>query len=65
MFPITEVYLDHIHTKNGNPVPVKHTLQQETKTKLKQLLHLIRSGRKAVFTDVQRLEQLMASSHSG
>jgi hypothetical protein len=26
MFPITEEYLDHIHTKNGNPVPVKYTL---------------------------------------
>lgn len=28
MFPVTEKYIDHIHTKNGNPVPVKRELQR-------------------------------------
>lgn len=24
MFPVRDYYLDHIHTRNNNPVPVKH-----------------------------------------
>jgi hypothetical protein len=59
MFPIIEAYLDHIHTKNGNPVPVKHSLQQDILTRMKQLLGLIAHGRKPVFTDTQRLVRLM------
>ena len=33
MFPITEKYLDHIHTRNNNPVPVKYAIQTEIRTK--------------------------------
>lgn len=59
MFPITEKYLDHIHTKNGNPVPVKHSIAQKVRTNLQQLRHLIYRGKKVVFPDVNRLENLM------
>ena len=59
MFPITEQYLDHIHTRNGNPVPVNYTLAQEVKSNLQQLRQLIYRGKKVVFTDVKRLEKLM------
>lgn len=59
MFPITEKYLDHVHTRNGNPVPVKHSIAQEVRTNLQQLRQLIYRGKKVVFPDVQRLENLM------
>lgn len=59
LFPITEQYLDHIHTRNGNPVPVNYALAQEVKSNLQQLRQLIYRGKKVVFPDVKRLERLM------
>ena len=32
MFPIRDYYLDHIHTRNNNPVPVKHSIHREVTT---------------------------------
>ena len=59
MFPITKKYLDHIHTRNGNPVPVKHSISQEVKSNLQQLRQLIYRGKNVVFPDIKRLEQIM------
>lgn len=59
MFPITEKYLDHIHTRNNNPVPVKHALQTEVSKKMKRILHLHARGKKIVFPDISKLENLM------
>ena len=59
MFPITEKYLDHIHTRNGNPVPVKFSLAQEVRSNMQQLRQLINRGRQVVFPDIRRLEKLM------
>lgn len=59
MFPITEKYLDHLHTRNGNPVPVKHSLAQEVRSNMQQLLQLIYKGKKVVFPDVNKLKHLM------
>lgn len=59
MFPILPKYLDHIHTRNGNPVPVKHSIQLEVKSKLKQVRRLTARGIKIVFPDILRLEKLM------
>lgn len=59
MFPITEKYLDHIHTRNGNPVPVKHSIAQEVRTNMQKLRQLIYRGKQVVFPDVRRLEKLM------
>lgn len=59
MFPITAEYLDHIHTRNHNPVPVKYALQAEIRTKMKRILQLHVRGKKIVFTDISRLENLM------
>lgn len=59
MFPITEKYLDHIHTRNGNPVPVKYIIAQEVRSNMQRLRQLINRGKKVVFPDVQRLEKLM------
>lgn len=59
MFPITEKYLDHIHTRNGNPVPVKYSVQKIIKSHVQQARLLISKGKKVVFPDVNKLEQLM------
>lgn len=59
MFPITEQYLDHIHTRNNNPVPVKYSIQTEITTKMKRILQLHARGKKIVFPDISRLESLM------
>ena len=59
MFPITSQYLDHIHTRNGNPVPVNYSLAKEVKRNVQQLRILISRGKKVVFPDVKRLESLM------
>lgn len=59
MFPITEKYLDHIHTRNNNPVPVKYSIQTEICTKMKRILQLHARGKKIVFPDISKLERLM------
>lgn len=59
MFPVTEYYLDHIHTRNNNPVPVKHSIHKEVSANMKRLLQLHARGKKVVFPDITRLEQLM------
>lgn len=59
MFPITEYYLDHIHTRNNNPVPVKHSIHRAVNTNMKQIRQLLARGKKIVFPDIARLEQIM------
>ena len=59
MFPIKEEYIDHIHTKNGNPVPISFKLQAEIKKNMKTLLALNARGIKVTFTDINRLMSLL------
>lgn len=59
MFPITEKYLDHIHTRNGNPVPVKKSIQEEVKSRMQKARRLVLRGNNVVFPDIRKLENLM------
>lgn len=59
MFPITEKYINHIHTRNGNPVPVTVSLQKQIEKNVQEVKILIDKGKKVVFPDVQRLEKIM------
>ena len=59
MFPITEYYLNHIHTRNGNPVPVSFSVHQKITVNMKIIKQLLMRGKKIVFPDVLRLEKLM------
>ena len=59
MFPIREYYLDHIHTRNNNPVPVKYSIHKEVSTNMKRLRQLHSRGKKVVFSDISRLEKIM------
>jgi len=65
MFPITEQYIDHIHTKNGNPVPIKHSIQQTVRSNMGQLRQLVDRGARVVFPDIKRLEWLMIDELQG
>jgi hypothetical protein len=58
MFPVTVDYIDHIHTRNGNPVPVKKELQRVIRKNVKSLLVLNNKGIKVTFTDINKLQQL-------
>ena len=59
MFPIRDYYLDHIHTRNNNPIPVKHSIHKEVTTRMKKIRQLHSRGKKVVFPDIDRLEQIM------
>ncbi len=59
MFPVTKEYIDHIHTKNGNPVPVKKELQKIIEKSVKSFLTMNAKGLKVTFTDITRLEKMM------
>ena len=59
MFPVREYYLDHIHTRNNNPVPVKHSIHKEVSTNMKRIRQLHARGKKVVFPNITRLEQIM------
>ncbi len=59
MFPIIDKYLDHIHTRNGNPVPVKESVKAEVKSRMQKARQLVSRGKKVVFPDIIRLEKLM------
>ena len=65
MFPITDYYLDHIHTRNNNPVPVKHFIHKEVSTRMKKIRLLHSRGKKVVFSDIDRLEKIMLDELKG
>ncbi len=44
ILPIRAYYLDHIHTRNNNPVPVKHSIHKEASTNMKRLRQLHAKG---------------------
>ena len=59
LIKLTHENLDHIHTRNNNPVPVKYSIQTEISTKIKRILQLHARGKKIVFPDISKLEHLM------
>ncbi len=59
MFPITERYIDHIHTIEGRAVPIPDDIQRIIRQNMKRIFTLHRKGRRLVYPDIDRLEQLM------
>lgn len=55
MFPITLKYIDHVHTKNGNPVPVNKKLQDIIRKNTKSFIAISEKGIKVTFTDIIKL----------
>ncbi len=50
MFPITLKYIDHVHTTNGNPVPVNKKLQDIIRKNTKSFIAISEKGIKVTFT---------------
>ena len=59
MFPITNEYIDHIHTIGGVPVPLDKSVRQKVTQGFKECRRLHGRGVKVIFTDIDRLEKLM------
>ena len=64
MFPITEYYLDHLHTKKGNPVPVHTDIQKIIKSNMQAIMRLISRNKFIVFPDVKRIERIIMSEEA-
>ncbi len=60
-FPITEDYLDHIHTLQGNPLTLHATTAKTVVDCLNNNLMLNKRGVKLFFADIDRLFQLMVN----
>ena len=63
MFPILPSYIDHIHTRNENAVPVHTDIQKILLRDYKAVKNLIDRNIKIVFPDVGKIERLMLEEH--
>ena len=61
MFPITEKYISHIHTRNNNPVPVNINIKKEVKKRVNKALALLNRGIKIIFPDVNCVRQIKSA----
>ena len=59
MFPITAKYVDHEHTINGLSISLHNALALEITEKAKRILELKKRGYNYLFTDVDKLYQIM------
>lgn len=59
MFPVTEKYVDHIHTVDGKPVTIHKELAALLKRCTKEVLILEKKGRHIVFSDIRSARQIM------
>ena len=64
MFPVTLKYIDHVHTRNGNPVPVNRKLQEMIRKNTKSLIAISEKGIKVRFTDIIRLRNRLIQNTS-
>lgn len=64
MFPVTLKYIDHVHTRNGNPVPVNRKLQETIRKNTKSLIAISEKGIKVTFTDIIRLRNRLIQNTS-
>jgi len=59
MFPLTEQYIDHVHTVENRPVALHPSLVSEIQSNAKLALNLSKRGSKIIFTDISRLKTMM------
>lgn len=59
IFPITNKYIDHAHTVNGNPVAIHRKLEQEVITKAKRTLNIYRRNKNILFTYADALYSMV------
>ncbi len=54
-FPITEQYVDHVHTVQGVPVQIGPTLQKEIESNLRRVLSIYQRTGGLLFTNVNKV----------
>lgn len=54
-FPVTEQFVDHVHTVQGIPVQIGPTLQKEIEAKLRRVLSVYKRTKGLLFTDVDKV----------
>jgi hypothetical protein len=59
MFPVIAEYIDHIHVIGGKAVPIEENVRREVEATFKECLRLHGRGVKIIFTDINRLKELM------
>lgn len=55
MFPITQNYIDHVHTIDGNAVAIHKNLEKKIISKVKKVLKAKNRGIKLVFPDIDAI----------
>lgn len=61
MFPVIERYVDHEHTVDNIPVRIHDGLKDILETKMNRVLSLHKKGISLVYTDINRLYDLMVN----
>ena len=59
MFPITEQYVDHIHTVDNVPVVLHEGTQREIRAKAERVLAIYRRTPTIIFTDIERILRIL------
>lgn len=59
MFPITENYIDHVHTDNGVPVVLARQLQEDIEMKVNRVLNIRKKVPSILFPNVDRIMRIL------
>lgn len=60
-FPITEKYLDHIHTVEGKPITIHKNLNKTIVKCLKKVLAMRKRGINLIFSDIEKIKERLIS----
>lgn len=61
-FPITEKYLDHIHTVENKPITIHKDLNKTIVTYLKEVLAMRKRGINLIFSDIEKIKKILDSN---
>ena len=64
MYPVMPSYISHIHTRNGNPIPVSHKTMKEVNKRAKKALALYKRGCNTLFADIEHIKATMLDEAS-
>lgn len=62
-FPISEKYLDHIHTIDNHPIQVHKELDKKLSSKLKEVIAMHKQGFKLFFADIDRIIEILENNN--
>ncbi len=59
-FPITQEYIDHIHTINNIPIKISTKLEKELIYNLNKTIRLYEQGHNLFFTNIEKIKQVLS-----